>query len=399
MAQNPYSTDIYSSSAYPGGGLQDLQQFTSPGPAYIDKPTYTQGGGTDVMSFLTGGVGGLLNKNTSTQDKVLGILSGGFSSLFGGGGKKKSSLPKWQQLANKEWSQGNAALSAYARLYEPTLNMARRQAADYGDLYRRASNDQLAFDLRSATTKREGDLADFQRLGGDYVSQLRSTNPLLAQYYDTAQSNMALGSKLSPEQEAELASYVRKGQAARGMGRGPTDVYQEMLQKTSYGENLRQQRMQEARGATGLYGDIFQATTGRPTMSATPMGATIQAPDANIGLQDYLSMGINFQQQDANAAAAKKAQQSALIGAGIGAVGSLGGMAMGGMCWVAREVYGETNPKWKAFRHYLFTRAPAALLRGYLRKGEAFADWLKTHPERKPDVRAWMDECVEAAAA
>jgi hypothetical protein len=88
--------------------------------------------------------------------------------------------------------------------------------------------------------------------------------------------------------------------------------------------------MQEGRVAAGAYGDIFQATTGRPAMSATPMGANIEAPNAAIGLQDYLSMGINFQQQDANAAAAKKAQQSALIGAGIGAVGSLGGMALGG---------------------------------------------------------------------
>lgn len=396
MAQNPYSTDIYSSSAYPGGGLQDLQQFTSPGAPYpsgigISRPRSARSSTNESLDKLYPGnydPTGFLNKFDVVGNAIKGLF----------GGDDRPSKPYWQKLANKEWAQGNAALSAYAQLYEPTLNMARRQAADYGDLYRRASNDQLAFDLRSATTKREGDLADFQRLGGDYVSQLRSTNPLLAQYYDTAQSNMALGSQLSPEQEAELASYVRKGQAARGMGRGPTDVYQEMLQKTSYGENLRQQRMQEARGATGLYGDIFQATTGRPTMSATPMGATIQAPDANIGLQDYLSMGINFQQQDANAAAAKKAQQSALIGAGIGAVGSLGGMAAG-MCWVAREVYGETNPKWKAFRHYLFTRAPAALLRGYLRKGEAFADWLKTHPERKPDVRAWMDECVEACAA
>lgn len=345
MAENPYSADIYSSSAYPGGSLYD---YTSTGAPYPSK-------------------------------------------------RKK---PYWQRLANKEWAQGNAALSAYAQLYEPTLNLAKRQAADYGDLYRRAANDQLAFELRSATTKRQGDLQDFQNLGGDYVSTMRSTNPLLAQYYDTAQSNLALGSQLSPEQEAELASYVRQGQAARGMGRGPTDIYQEALQKTSFGENLRQQRMQEARGAVGMYGDIFQATTGRPTMSPAPAGANVQAPDASIGLQDYLSMGVNFDQQRVNANAASKAQQAQLIGAGIGAIGNIAGMGVkAGLCWVAREVYGEASPKWKAFRRYLITKAPAALLRGYVAKGQRFADWLAAHPERKPDVRAWMDECVEACAA
>jgi len=380
MPTNPYSADIYSSELMPGGGLGDLSAYDSNSPPYVDEPTYST------------------KRTPPGFDLLKDPFNKAIASVFGFGKKKKSSLTRWQQLANKEWSQGNAALSAYTRLYEPTLAMARRQAADYGDLYRRASNDQLAFDLRSATTKRRGDLNDFQQLGGDYVNQLRATNPLLAQYYDTAQSNLALGSRLSPEQEAEIASQVRQGQAARGMGRGPTDVYQEMLQKTSFGEQMRQQRMQEARGATGLYGDIFQATTGRPTMSATPMGATIQAPDASIGLQDYLSMGINFDQQRVNANAASKAQNKQLLGAGIQTLGSLGGMAAG-LCWVAREVYGETNPKWKAFRLYLITKAPAALLRGYLRKGEAFADWLRAHPERKADVRAWMDECVEASAA
>ena len=398
MAENPYSADIYSSSAYPGGSLYDYTSAGAPYPSGIatSKPRSAD----NAMRALYSPLNDLTARAFGEQPKAVQTLIDPLGSMLGGlfGGKDKPKAPYWQRLANKEWAQGNAALSAYAQLYEPTLNLARRQAADYGDLYRRAANDQLAFELRSATTKRQGDLQDFQNLGGDYVSAMRSTNPLLAQYYDTAQSNLALGSSLSPEQEAELASYVRKGQATRGMGRGPTDIYQEALQKTSFGENLRQQRMQEARGAVGMYGDIFQATTGRPTMSPAPAGANVQAPDASIGLQDYLSLGVNYQQQDANAAAAKKAQQAQLIGAGIGAIGNLGGMAAG-LCWVAREVYGEASPKWKAFRRYLITKAPAALLRGYVAKGQRFAEWLAAHPERKPDVRAWMDECVEACAA
>lgn len=395
MAENPYSADIYSSSAYPGGSLYDYTSTGAPYPSGIStsKPRSAGNSQKEALDKLYPGTydpTGFLNK--------FDVVGNAIKGFFGGDDKPKK--PYWQRLANKEWAQGNAALSAYAQLYEPTLNLAKRQAADYGDLYRRAANDQLAFELRSATTKRQGDLQDFQNLGGDYVSTMRSTNPLLAQYYDTAQSNLALGSQLSPEQEAELASYVRQGQAARGMGRGPTDIYQEALQKTSFGENLRQQRMQEARGAVGMYGDIFQATTGRPTMSPAPAGANVQAPDASIGLQDYLSMGVNFDQQRVNANAASKAQQAQLIGAGIGAIGNIAGMGVkAGLCWVAREVYGEASPKWKAFRRYLITKAPAALLRGYVAKGQRFADWLAAHPERKPDVRAWMDECVEACAA
>lgn len=393
MASDPYSTDIYNSASYPGGGLS---YYTSAAPPYganfsTSRPRSAGGGRNESLDQLYPGTydpTGFLNK--------FDVVGGAIRGMFGG--NDRPSKPYWQKLANKEWAQANAAMSAAYQMYEPQLRLAQRSAADYGDLHRRAANDQLAFEMRSATTKRSGDLADFQRLGGDYVAGLRNTNPLLAQYYDTAQSNMALGSALSPQQQMELENYVRQGQAARGMGMGPADVYEEALSKTTYGENLRQNRMQEARGALGLYGDIFQATTGRPTMTPTPAGVNVMAPETGIGINDYLSMGINFQNQDANAAAAKRAQQMALIGAGIGAAGSIGGgFLKGGMCWIAREVYGEASPRWRQFRTWLVTKAPAKLLAGYLQHGERAAAWLRAHPERLPDVRAWMDEQLATA--
>lgn len=393
MANDPYSTDIYNSAYYPGGGLD---YYTSPAPPYPRGGVATSRprSADNSMRALYSPLNDITARAFGEQPKGVQMAIDPLGSMLGGlfGGSKRPSTPYWQKLANKEWAQANAAMSAAYQMYEPQLRLAQRSAADYGDLHRRAANDQLAFEMRSATTKRSGDLADFQRLGGDYVAGMRNTNPLLAQYYDTAQSNMALGSALSPQQQMELENYVRQGQAARGMGMGPADVYEEALSKTTYGENLRQNRMQEARGALGLYGDIFQATTGRPTMTPTPAGVNVMAPETGIGINDYLSMGINFQNQDANAAAAKRAQQMALIGAGIGAVGSIGGGVLGGMCWIAREVYGEASPRWRQFRTWLVTKAPAKLLAGYLQHGERAAAWLREHPERVPDVRAWMDE-------
>ncbi len=384
---DPYEN--YSTSQYTGPGLADLYTSSSPPfgsgiatsrPKSADKAL----GANMLKAGLTGGVSSLV-------DLAKGKLP--FSDLFGG--SNKPSTPYWQKLANKEWAQGNAALSAYSQLYEPTLNMARRSAADYGDLYRRAANDQLGFDIRSTTTKRNSDLADFERLGGDYVSQLRQTNPLLAQYYDTAQGNLALGSKLSPEMEAELEQYVRQGQASRGMGLGPTDIYSEALAKTSYGEGLRKSRMGEARDALGLYGDIFQATTGRPTMSPTPAGAQIQAPSTNIGLQDYLSQGINYELQDMNNAAAKAAGKQALTGQIIGGVlGSASKIGGGMLCWVAREVFGADNPKWMLFREWMLHRAPDQLRELYERNGERLAAKLREMPSLKPAIRAFMEEKI-----
>ena len=52
----------------------------------------------------------------------------------------------------------------------------------------------------------------------------------------------------------------------------------------------------------------------------------------------------------------------------------IGGIASGvGMCWVAREVYGNNNPKWRLFAHWLKTGAPKWFHNLYAENGERFA--------------------------
>src|SRR5690349_20225766 len=100
---------------------------------------------------------------TSQPNGIVKAFSHGdpiFGSIFGGGDKKPRA-PYWQRLANREWAQGNAVLSAYDKLYEPTLALQRRQAADYGDLYRKAAHETLAHNVTSNRTIREADLADY----------------------------------------------------------------------------------------------------------------------------------------------------------------------------------------------------------------------------------------------
>jgi len=87
------------------------------------------------------------------------------------------------------------------------------------------------------------------------------------------------------------------------------------------------------------------------------------------------------------------------MGGGMGMGG--GGMGMGGMggggggfCWVAREVYGEKDPRWVAFRHWLVADAPEWLQEAYAAYGESFADWLHDKPVAKWGVRQAMDVAV-----
>lgn len=74
-------------------------------------------------------------------------------------------------------------------------------------------------------------------------------------------------------------------------------------------------------------------------------------------------------------------------------VGSVVGMA-GGICWVAREVFGESSILWRAFRCWLFLDAPKWLLRLYWSVGPSVARWLKKHDQFKPPVRRLMLVCI-----
>ncbi len=65
-----------------------------------------------------------------------------------------------------------------------------------------------------------------------------------------------------------------------------------------------------------------------------------------------------------------------------------------GICWVAREVYGEENPKWLLFRRWMIFEAPEWLNWIYLRYGDRFAKWLHRHPRWKAPIRRWMDSVI-----
>lgn len=63
-------------------------------------------------------------------------------------------------------------------------------------------------------------------------------------------------------------------------------------------------------------------------------------------------------------------------------------------CWVAREVFGNSNPKWMKFRNWMLNIGPRWFRWLYLRYGECFAEWLHEHPFLKPTIRAWMESRI-----
>lgn len=83
------------------------------------------------------------------------------------------------------------------------------------------------------------------------------------------------------------------------------------------------------------------------------------------------------------------------IASGLGSMFNFGGTIPIG-CWVAREVYGEDNPKWMQFRSWLLEKAPRWLVDAYCKFGPAVARFISNKPWLKSIIRIWMDERIKS---
>ena len=84
-----------------------------------------------------------------------------------------------------------------------------------------------------------------------------------------------------------------------------------------------------------------------------------------------------------------------MMGGLIGGLGQLGAASIMS-CWVAREVYGESNPKWLQFRHWMLNKSPDWFREWYLANGELVAEHIKDKPELKAQIKIFMDSKLEA---
>jgi hypothetical protein len=209
-----------------------------------------------------------------------------------------------------------------------------------------------------------------------------------------------MGSDMDPI-ELRKAQQLARMNRTGGFGQGSeNDLMREALALLTHGDQLRGSRMQRAtsvlQGTGGTGVDSFLGITGRP--SAAPgfaqnaFGQSMQESQYSGVPKGYATDLLNQYQANKTNAANNK---SALIGAGIGAIGSVGGGAMK-MCWVAREIFGADNPKWMQFRNWLLLDGPVWFMRLYVMHGPAWAAWLHEHPWAKPPVRWWMESRIRA---
>lgn len=311
--------------------------------------------------------------------------------------KERELVPQLQKLQlDQLTAQAGNLQSFYGSVMGDGSNLLRQ----YGSAY----TDALSPIARGARSTYE------QSLGGGE----RIQNLLRGQ----AESDLSYGMGLTPEMEREATQRARAGMGARGLMNTNMGIGAEILGGYKMGMD-RQDRARTFAGAV-LNNDVTMAGNaynqyGSPLVSSglqgfSPMGL---AQGASAGMQNLgptylqpesqfysniMAGNQNMQMQAAVAnAQAKNGFMSGLMGMG-GSI--LGGMATGGTgffakppCWVAREVYGEDNPKWLLFREWLETDSPNWFRELYLEEGERFAEYIKDKPLLKSFIRLGMD-CV-----
>ena len=290
------------------------------------------------------------------------------------------------------------------------IAMANKYGGELTDAYRGQGGIQNALDDFNALGEKNSDH------GG-----LRST--LTQQAYNDLQ----LGGQLSDQERRQVEQDSRMAMSARGRGRDFSGVVDEVASN----EAMRRQRQTERRmfasqslglADAGLAQDrafaaqrvgIEQATSADPFMAITgrSSGASVAsgqnlygnaAAGINAGPTLYNpSQGAEFianqtaglNNFNANMYASNQSAKAGMFGGAMGAMGTIGGAAILA-CWVAREVYGMNNPKWKAFRYYTLFVSPSWFRFLYLRFGERFAKFVQNKPRLKTKIRKWMDRKI-----
>lgn len=141
--------------------------------------------------------------------------------------------------------------------------------------------------------------------------------------------------------------------------------------------------------AQKAFADSLAAGTAFQTQEQNEIAGQLQKMGLQLDfIQQYMaSIGGNF---GSNGFETQVSQKPGLLQQAAGLAATYAG-AGGSFCWVAREVYGEDNPKWKEFRFWMFDEANPWFFYPYTKYGENLADLIYNNPLLKRTVRRVFD--------
>ena len=326
-------------------------------------------------------------------------------------------------MADPELQQKMLDVEKQLRPQYAALNLADLQTYQGGllGLQEATTRQSAALERETLAAQRQADIGDVERYGGRATAAMRAADPYSTRMAElsqqAAETAYAASGRVTPEQMRGAQQAARAGGLARGRVGDQSTIASEILGREDILARRRAEAAQAGQMAFGMNrsisADPFQAILGRQSgalgYGAQQMGMAQQLGSQAIGPRavDY-NAGLNLAMQNASnlgsyntaiygsqaqVAGANAQARGAMIGGALSGLGALGG-GFAAKCWVAREVYGESNPKWMLFREWLNNHAPKWFDSLYIKHGEKFAAWIANKPFLKSIIRKWMDSRI-----
>ncbi len=266
------------------------------------------------------------------------------------------------------------------------------------DLLEEQSTRAGALQREQLGLQRADDVSALQEFAPQVVEAYRDADPYSTEIAESM-SRKAMG-QLTPEEQRGIDQRARQGSLARGRIGDQSSLAAEALGRSDYTAQFAQPAFGMNRQ---LAGDVGMTILGRPSSSiglgSQMLGQAQQGAAGPMGPQLFdPNVGINMAMQEQSnqvSLLGAQAQANAARSAGMmGMIGSLGGAAIG-LCWVAREVYGPTNPQWLEFREWMLNDAPSWFRNLYVNYGERISKFISNKPRVKSIIRKWMNTKIK----
>lgn len=199
---------------------------------------------------------------------------------------------------------------------------------------------------------------------------------------------------------AAISSQMRGQAYQAGLDRAMT------TQQTQFDNQFRANAALEGNGASGFGMAADAASVGMEGLRGSYESGSLLQQQQQAEIQGKLTaagmpldlvkqymaaVGGNYGSQGYQS---QVSQSPSLFQTLAGAAATYAG-AGGTFCWVAREVYGEDDPRWEKFRFWMFTAAPIWFFRAYAKHGEKIALFIRRHPWLKCFIRPLMNLAIK----
>lgn len=318
-----------------------------------------------------------------------------------------------QNVANRMQAQQlNQQYGLQAQLANQQSGMTAAQANQQALMQSQLANQQAGLTVNQANQQALMNAQQLNQQAGLTVGQANQQALMQAQLANQQAGLTVSEANQRAMMQAQLANQQANLGAAESNRASNQQQYQNYIQNLGQGSQLANQELAANRAyAAQMVGlrqatssDPFQAILGRPStafQASQGLGAQgmqntqIAGPSLFNPESSYANNIFGGNQQATNAAnMASAANKTALIGGAMGLAGKVAGM-----CWVAREVYGENNPRWVEFRTWLLTRSPNWFKKTYEKYGPRFAQFISNKPKMKRAIRLWMDSRIATLSA